>query len=133
MAINTTREKYFFQFISETPPADFKHEPAASKPTVPTWPGTLTANEQQRVRDWRVGHLDYASLNATEQSKADEFITYDKLKHAWMSADNAARHTQWAWFRADAAISNYDAVPQSGSNSGTGSGAPVTPQTKQEP
>lgn len=138
MAINVTREKYYLKFKNEVPPGSFKHEPPPSKPTQPTFPSTLTVPQQTSVKNWRQARGSakatlYAGLTGAALTKADEFIAWDKLRSAWESNDRSARQEQWAWFKADSAISNEPTVPKSGSDTGTGSGAPANPQTKQEP
>lgn len=136
--INATREKYYLLFRNDPVPSTFQHEPAATQPTQPTFPGSLTVPQQKEVTDWRQARglakaTLYAALGATAKTTVDLFIAWDAARRAWESNDAAARKEQHAWFLADAAISNYDAVPKSGSNTGTGSGGPPTPQTKQEP
>jgi hypothetical protein len=138
MAINATRKEFYLTFRNDPVPASFRHEPAASEPVPPAFPDTLDAGEEAALKEWRAttgstAAALYAALSVTAQAKADEFVTWDLARQAWDAADQAARREQYAWFRADAAISNYDTVPPAGDSGGSGSGAPPTPQTKQEP
>ena len=146
MPFNTTRQNLFALFINETPPGIFKHIPPDNKPVQPTLPGGLTDAEVAALARWRVsdsvyygyyggGTKDflYNQLSSAAKAKANEFITYDRVNRAWLTTDYLARLSQWAWARADAAISNYHAVPETATPTLTGGFAPTSPQTMQEP
>ncbi len=146
MPFNSTRAQMFALFINEEPPGIFAHTPPDNKPAQPTLPGGLTEQEVVALVRWRVsdsvyyGYYGgstkdflYNQLSAAAKVKANAFIVFDKMNRAWLTTDRLARLSQWAWARADAAISNYNAVPQTATLTLTGGFAPASPQTKQEP
>lgn len=150
-AINATRKEFFVLFKDETPVNFFQHEPPANKPTQPLLPDGLSDEDIAMLAEWRANsdseyyygyygtsHISakqarYNTLSGPAKSKADALTAYDKESRSWRVTDAIARMSQWAWLRADGAISNYQTKPISGSTTAVGADPPSSPQVKQEP